>query len=130
MKTLHISMFLLPILFLAACQSSMSSLSVPDPDRNLVWQAGDGGEMTWKQASRYCRDLVLDGKTEWRLPEMDELEAAYSLKSRFRPPASGSYWTASTRGALKAGYVKFDFGITGFRRKTYPGYVRCVHATE
>ncbi len=109
-----------------SCQGGFTRVTVPDCSGKLIWQAKDGGEMTWKRASHYCHDLDLDGKDDWRLPEMEELEAAYPIKSEFAPPVSGSFWTSTTSSRFKAGYVKFDFGVTGYRKKIYPAFVRCI----
>ncbi len=117
-------------LSIISCQGELSHFTVRDRGGKLTWQAADGGEMTWKQASRYCEDLSLDGEDDWRLPDMDELEDAYQIKSEFTPPVSGSYWSSSTRSRSKAGYIKFDFGVPGYRKKTYPGFVRCVRQSK
>ncbi|MFH2131338.1 MAG: DUF1566 domain-containing protein [bacterium] len=117
------------LLLSLSCQGPSSRLTVPDRQAKLVWQAKDGGEMTWHQADQYCRELNLDGMDDWRLPEMQELEAAFQFKSEFTPPVSGSYWSAKISSrSRKAGYVKFDFGVTGYRKTGYPGFVRCVHS--
>ena len=51
-----------------------------DPATNLTWQdpqkdaytEGDGG-LTQPDAIRYCKELVLGGYNDWRLPNIDEL---------------------------------------------------------
>ena len=40
------------------------------------WQRCDDGNMyTWEDAKTYCRDLVLDGHCDWRLPGYEELKS-------------------------------------------------------
>lgn len=41
---------------------------VYDSITTLIWQQGDGGEMTWQQAKNYCDTLTLGGFTDWILP--------------------------------------------------------------
>ena len=47
--------------------------TVSDNNTGLMWQKADGGEMTWENASTYCNNLTLGGKTGWRLPTGIEL---------------------------------------------------------
>jgi uncharacterized protein DUF1566 len=49
-----------------------------DSSTGLMWAAKDNGrDITWKNATRYCRDLRLAGYSDWRLPTVDELEGIY-----------------------------------------------------
>lgn len=41
---------------------------VYDSVTTLMWQQGDGGEMTWQQAKRYCDTLTLGGFNDWIIP--------------------------------------------------------------
>jgi hypothetical protein len=47
-----------------------------DTITGLLWQRGDGGEMTIENARKYCDTLTLGGYTNWRLPRVNE---AYSI---------------------------------------------------
>ena len=47
-----------------------------DSTTKLMWQRGDGGEMTYWNAKHYCDTLTLGGFTDWRLPTPLE---AYSI---------------------------------------------------
>lgn len=117
------------VILITSCGGITRSI-VPDRGGGLIWQASDGGEMTWKAAHRYCLNLTLDGKNNWRLPTIHELERAYNIKSDLSGPTDVSYWSSQSGGRFNAAYVKFDFGVTGYRKKTHPGYVRCVHKSE
>jgi hypothetical protein len=45
-----------------------------DAPTGLMWAGRDNGkEVTWGQARKYCRDLRLDGYSDWRLATLDEL---------------------------------------------------------
>jgi len=42
----------------------------------LQWAlATNGSDLRWPDAERYCADLELDGRDDWRLPTMTELES-------------------------------------------------------
>ena len=47
-----------------------------DTVTGLMWQIGDGGEMTVENAAIYCDTLTLGGYNDWRLPNVYE---AYSI---------------------------------------------------
>jgi len=49
-----------------------------DPSTGLMWAAKDNGnDVNWKNAAKYCRDLLLTGNSDWRLPTIEELESIY-----------------------------------------------------
>jgi hypothetical protein len=49
-----------------------------DPSTGLMWAGKDNGEdVSWKKATKYCRDLRLDGHTDWQLANLDELQRIY-----------------------------------------------------
>ena len=50
-----------------------------DTVTGLMWQRGDGGEMSWEQAKRYCDTLSLGGYTDWRLPSGHEAFSIHEL---------------------------------------------------
>jgi len=39
------------------------------------WQQGTGGAMSWESALSYCESLALGGYSDWRLPNIKELES-------------------------------------------------------
>ena len=46
-----------------------------DPKTGLEWQCQSPGEMTWHEAQEYAKSLSLDGKHDWRLTNLSELES-------------------------------------------------------
>jgi hypothetical protein len=51
-----------------------------DPSSGLMWAGKDNGkDVSWKGAMKYCRDLRLAGHSDWRLPNMAELQGVFDL---------------------------------------------------
>ena len=61
----------------------------------LVWQATDGGEMTWANAVTYCQNLVLGGSSDWRLPSSHELFNILD-HDRINPALNTTYFVTTT----------------------------------
>jgi hypothetical protein len=78
--------------------------TVTDSVTGLMWQKGDGGEMTYENAVMYADTLTLAGYTDWRLPDAHE---SFSILNHqhtnpafdpaFFPNTSADYWWTSTR---------------------------------
>ena len=82
-------------------------LTWKDPKTGLEWQSESPGEMTWHEAQEYAGSLSLDGKDDWRVPTLAELE---SLLDRTKARSDGrpfmreevpfrdmlSYWSSTT----------------------------------
>ena len=49
-----------------------------DPVTRLIWTKKDNGsDVDWQQATEYCKNLRLGGRSDWRLPAIDELQGIY-----------------------------------------------------
>ena len=49
-----------------------------DPATGLMWARNDNGsDVNWQQAMDYCQNLQLAGRSDWRLPTIDELQGIY-----------------------------------------------------
>ena len=49
-----------------------------DPATGLTWTTKDNGkDVSWKKAIKYCRNLGLSGYSDWRLPNLAELQGIY-----------------------------------------------------
>jgi len=110
-----------------------------DPKTGLEWQYESPGEMTWHEAQEYAESLSLNGKHDWRLPTLTELE---SLLDRTKGRADGrplvreevpfrdnlSYWSSTTfeRHTKNAWIVMFDgaYLLSYYKSNLY--HVRCV----
>ncbi|MCP4698322.1 MAG: DUF1566 domain-containing protein [Gammaproteobacteria bacterium] len=111
--------------------------TVTDTLDDLVWQREDDGvTRTWEDAAVYCENLVLDGKSDWRLPLIDELKRLIDYgqygpstnTSIFSGMRSSYYWSGSTYIYLPsyAWYVYFYNGNVDAGNKDVTRYVRCV----
>ena len=106
-----------------------------DPKTGFEWQGESAGKMTWNQAQAYARSLCRDGKTDWRLPAVRELETLLD-RTRYRPVMRAeipfrdtlSYWSSTTFGHNKnsAWIVMFDGAYVLSYYKTNEYHVRCV----
>ena len=110
-----------------------------DPKTGLEWQFESPGEMTWHEAMAYAESLSLDGKKDWHLPTLAELE---SLLDRRKARSDGravmrgevpfrdnlSYWSSTTFEAdtKNAWIVMFDGAYVLSYYKSNPYHVRCV----
>ncbi len=78
--------------------------TVTDGVTGLMWQAIDGGEMTYESAVAYCNNLVLSGFSDWRLPTPHELFSILNLGRQnpaidtlYFPNTQAEYWWSSDR---------------------------------
>jgi len=93
--------------------------TVTDRAAELTWQQRDDGRTrNWQQALAYCETLELSGHTDWRLPNIKELQSIvdYSrhdpaLDSRFleQQDRRGWFWSSTTHGdnIRQADYICF-----------------------
>ncbi len=84
--------------------------AVWDRNTGLLWQQEDDGICRdWKEALTYCENLSLAGQTNWRLPNIKELQSivdytreAPAIDTDFFTPLShlgeAWYWSGTTHG--------------------------------
>jgi hypothetical protein len=57
---------------------SLSTGTWTDAETGLMWVTKDNGQgLDWNAAVAYCRDLNVDGYTDWGLPTIRELRSLY-----------------------------------------------------
>ena len=112
--------------------------TVADLSTNLIWQKQDDGIVkSWEQALIYCEGLSLGNFTDWRLPNVKELNSIVdftssnpSINATYFPNAQPAYyWTSTTNAnsSASAFLVAFGSGMTsGTYAKTSFHYTRCV----
>jgi hypothetical protein len=114
--------------------------TVTDNRTGLTWQQGEPGSMTWGAALGYCEGRDLGGATDWRLPNIKELESLTddtrynpAIDTAFFPGASASdYWSSTTHAYYpdSAWVVGFYDGYVGNYGKGTSYYVRCVRSPK
>jgi hypothetical protein len=72
-----------------------------DPSTGLMWTAKDNGkDVSWKTATKYCRNLRLAGYSDWRLPTLVELQGIYD-KTADAPGLAGMHSEEPTTWHVK-----------------------------
>ncbi len=120
--------------------------TVTDTSTGLIWQKATApGTYSWEQALDYCENLTLADKSDWRLPNRNELQSLVNY-DRYNPaidttffPDTRScdmhdycfYWTSTTYSMMQYAWtVDFGYGFGGgmvhFSHKSRNGYVRAV----
>jgi len=87
--------------------SGLSMLDLPayDPSLLLEWQNPSetyGENLNWAESFDYCKSLTLQGKSDWRLPLIDELLASF-FKLRGEPlyQFEHNFWSISEPSNFK-----------------------------
>ncbi len=115
--------------------------TVFDGITGLIWQSDPGtGTLTWEEALSYSENLSTGGKTDWRLPNIKELQSLSdaSLKNPsldtafFRNVTPANYWSSTTLGnaPAKAWYLNFAYGLVTYETKTVPQRLICVRGSS
>ena len=111
--------------------------TITDNLTGLIWQKiVYSDSITWGQALTYADTLTLNGNTDWRLPNIKELESISdeSLinpsinRTFFTSMVTNKYWSSTTlpNQTAKAWYLDTQFGITTYDAKTVRHYLICV----
>jgi len=99
----------------------------------LVAAVCDIGELNWEAAKTACEELVMNGYSDWVLPDKDQLELIY--KGLYQRGIGGLgrsyYWSSSEVDAYIAWYFSFELGKADSYydyNESYTGHVRAVRA--
>ena len=126
---------------------------VTDSLTNLQWQdepytqaeedaydnnTEEGKVLFWQNAINYCENLTLGGKSDWRLPNFNELyyiadRSRYNnaiYPNSFNNVTSNYYWSSTTNASDSdnAWIVNSKYGNDNNNDKSYSRFVRCVRA--
>jgi hypothetical protein len=111
--------------------------TIRDNLTGLIWQKiQPAGLFTWEEALIYASDLTLAGKSDWRLPNIKEIQSLNDEKI-FKPSfntiffpniLSGNFWSSTTmiNDPLKAWDINVDYGIVSYNVKTLKENILCV----
>jgi len=115
---------------------------VYDSQTSLHWQDNGDAKSTkvaWLDAISHCEALSLQGFTDWRLPNKNELLSIVdysvhdpSINDVFQNMTSYYYWSSTTH-AYYTGYawsVYFYAGLSYYYSKTNTYGVRCVRGGQ
>ena len=113
--------------------------TITDSLTNLIWQKVPYSDtLTWENALTYADTLTYASDTDWRLPNIKELESI-SIESSIQPSLDtifhitnslAQYWASTTlpNQTTKAWYLDTHYGITTYDYKTSRLYVLCVRS--
>ncbi len=116
-----------------------------DAKTGLIWQDTSESEnwkkrKTWNEAKTYCADLILAGKSDWRLPCIKELQTIVGNKYHHTNIIKGfkhavayeSHWSSSqyVSDDKVAWYVYFGNGETRYAYKSKKLLTRCVRGMQ
>lgn len=122
--------------------------TITDDVNNLLWQKCQMGQTfsgtctgtittdTWQNALSYCNSLTWAGRSNWRLPSINELQSIVDLTTSmpaidsllFPATATNNYHSSTTNPSLPSqmAYIYFADGIINNMAKSSSYYVRCV----
>lgn len=99
------------------------------------WSDGDCGgvdltdpTMSWDAAITTCENLVIGGKSDWRLPGTGELHPIYAKLQTVGLGSftSGGYWSSLAQSTWYAWFEMFDVGGQVYTWKINQYSVRCI----
>ena len=111
-----------------------------DTSTQLVWQDNidsRDNKNTWINAINYCSNLNLALKSDWRLPNINELNSiidtngsSNAIKNNFNYVNSGNYWSSTSYGRLnwadEGWFIDFSSAVSSHAAKTNSYSLRCV----
>ena len=111
--------------------------TITDNYTGLIWQKiQNATTLTWEEALIYATGLSLGGKSDWRVPNIRELQSLNDEKlvkpsfdkNIFSNILSGNFWssTSQVNTPTRAWDINVDYGIVSYSDKTIRENVLCV----
>lgn len=111
--------------------------TISDPLTGLMWRKAEDGQLrSWQDALAYCESLEFAGYSDWKLPNVRELETIVdesrypvSIDPVFTVNPNTNVYSSSTtwvRAPDRAWYVIFSGGLVSHYPKSFERGVRCV----
>jgi hypothetical protein len=115
--------------------------TIKDNLTGLTWQkVPNPDSLTWEQSLTYAENLSIDGLTDWRLPNIKELQSINDERivnpsvstTYFNTIGIKKYWSSTTlpNQTTRAWYLSTQFGITTYELKTARQAVICVRGAS
>lgn len=86
-------------------------------EMNLMVQKEDLGSFSWNDGDRACKNSIVGGYTDWRLPTLEELQGIYLLRNVIGGFSGTKYWSSSYHTHNYYGdmysYIIFSYGSSG-----------------
>ncbi len=111
--------------------------TITDNYTGLIWQKMQSSTLlSWEEALNYALGLSLTGMTDWRVPNIKELQSLNDEKLvkpsfnkiYFPNILSGNFWssTSQVNATNRAWDLNVDYGIVSYSDKTIKANVICV----
>ena len=111
--------------------------TITDNLTQLIWQkVPSTTPLSWENAIAYAESLSLTNATDWRLPNIKELQSLNDEnlanpsvnQTYFSTIGTKNYWSSTSvqNQILNSWYWNTQYGITTFAAKTATNYVMCV----
>ena len=115
--------------------------TIKDNLTGLTWQKIPNSDtLTWENALVYAESLSLGGSTDWRLPNIKELQSINDERlvtpsvstTYFSTIGIKKYWSSTSlpNQITRAWYLSTQFGITTYELKTARQSVICVRGNS
>lgn len=120
--------------------------TITDKATGLMWAkdgngagCNNGATIAWGAAITFAEGLTFAGYSDWRLPNIKELQSIVdygtsnpAIDSSFTNTQSGTYWSSTTSAVttVVAWYVYFGSGLVDLDVKSNPYYVRPVRGGQ
>ena len=91
----------------------------------------DSGYHMWSNAAAACASYENNGKTDWYLPNINDLQSLYDHKNQAGVTLSGTYWSSTehkSNPSVLAWYVNFATGGSSFQEKYLSCFIRPIRS--
>lgn len=82
--------------------------------------------LNWDDARLYCFSLNIDGKTDWRLPTIEELNEIYHSETDF---VETYYWSGTEYDSNHSWFQGLGYGAQYAGDKSHFNWVRAIRST-
>ena len=133
--------------------SENNHIIATDKKNKLQWQKGSSNlEITVSKGKKYCKELSLGDKNDWRLPSLDDYTnllggcdshvpdnygrchscAAVEKCSNYFPEDKNYYWSSTAKKIRSESsyFVGLGTGTVGFEHNSEEMYIKCVRTIK